>query len=63
LNADVPETENDTTPNALKRFHQAVIKQPTIDDSKNLLLEALNKFDMIIHWWGTNDKFLRRRSR
>jgi hypothetical protein len=58
LNSDVPVNESYRTPAAMKRFHQAVIQLPTIQQCAELILKAGRSFDKILHWHGTDDKFL-----
>jgi hypothetical protein len=43
----------------MQRLHQAVIKLPTIQQCAKPILHALAQFDKILHWHGTDDKFLK----
>jgi len=44
---------------ARKRLHEAVIDLPTVDECAKPWRETLNKFDVILTWWGTDDKYLK----
>ena len=58
MKSDVPVNEDHNSPAAMQRLHQAVIKLPTIQQCAELILKALDQFDKILHWHGTDDKFL-----
>ena len=44
---------------AMKRLHEAVIELDTVDECAKRWQEALNKFDVVITWHGTDHKYLK----